>query len=114
MNLQLCFINNSESEEEEGEVEGGESSKKENSSTQVMSLTCALEVKAVGQILVNVSIFSFKSAVHVYVNMYVCVYLFTYSMRLFLEFIRCDSMMSFHMSAGQVASVWKFNSAIRF
>lgn len=34
MNLQLCFINNSESEEEE-EEEGGEISKKDGSNTRV-------------------------------------------------------------------------------
>lgn len=34
MNLQLCFINNSESEEED-EEKGGEMSMKEKSSTQV-------------------------------------------------------------------------------
>ncbi|XP_075896621.1 schwannomin-interacting protein 1 [Nelusetta ayraudi] len=45
MNLQLCFINNSESEEEEEEEEkkGGESSKKENGSTQVQKEPQAAE-----------------------------------------------------------------------
>lgn len=56
MNLQLCFINNSESEEEEEEEEkAGESSKKENGSTQVTILTSAL-TGAVCKILVNISI----------------------------------------------------------